>query len=292
MSATAATEKKFAYFPGCSQEGSSAEYNESTRAVFGRFGITFEEIPDWNCCGSSSAHNINHDMALALSLRNLALAEPKGLDVVTPCASCYNRLKVAETSVAEDPLLRTRLGNIIEMDFHNGIRTLNTLDLIEDHLSPEGVRAKIVRALTGLKVVCYYGCLTVRPPRKLKAGNPDNPTSLDKLMDWLGAEPKFWSYKTDCCGAGHSIARSDIVKKLVGNLHDMAREAGADALVTACPMCFTNFDMRQDAHKGNELPVFFFTELMAIAMGMPEANGWLNKHLTSPLPLLQRLKLI
>jgi heterodisulfide reductase subunit B2 len=292
MTQTADIAKKYAYFPGCSQEGSSAEYNDSTHAVFARFGITFEEIPDWSCCGATSAHNVNHDLSPALSMRNLALAEPLGLDIVTPCASCYNRLKVAETSIRENPELRKKIANIIEKDFNGGVTTLNTLDLVEDHLTPQAVREKVVKKLTGLKVVCYYGCLTARPPEKLKAGNPDNPTSLDNLMEWLGADPRFWTFKTDCCGAGHTIARADIVRTLVGKLHDMAREAGADAIVTACPMCLNNIDMRQDARKGNELPVFFFTELMALAMGMSEANGWFRKRLTSPLPLLQRLNLI
>lgn len=292
MTPTANAEKKYAYFPGCSQEGTSAEYNHSTQAVFERFGVRFEEIPDWNCCGSSSAHNVNHDLALALSLRNLSLAEPQGLDVVTPCASCYNRLKVAETSVAEDPELRKKLGSIIEMDFNGGIKTLNTLDLIEEHLTPAAVAAKITRKLTGLKVVCYYGCLTVRPAKKLKVANPDNPTSMDTLMESLGAESKFWAFKTDCCGAGHTLARADIVVTLVGKLLEMAREAGADAVVTACPMCFNNLDMRRDAGNANGLPVFFFTELLGHAMGMEETKGWFGKHLTSPLPLLQRLNLL
>lgn len=291
MIETTATAKKYAYFPGCSLEGSSAEYDQSVRAVFARFGIEFEEIPGWNCCGSSSAHNVNHELALALSLRNLALAEPQGLDVVAPCASCYNRLKVAETSVAENPELRKKLGNIIEMGFSGEITTLNALDLVEN-LVPETVREKAILKLTGLKVVCYYGCLTVRPPKKLKAANPDNPTSLDNLMELLGSESKFWTYKTDCCGAGHSMARSDIVKTLVGKLHEMAREAGAEAIVTACPMCFTNIDMRQDVAKRIRLPVFYFTELMALAMGMEEVKGWFQKHLTSPFPLLQRLNLL
>jgi heterodisulfide reductase subunit B2 len=291
MIGTSGATKKYAYFPGCSLEGSSAEYDRSVRAVFARFGIEFEDIPGWNCCGSSSAHNVNHELALALSLRNLALAEPKGLDVVAPCASCYNRLKVAETSVAENPELAKKLGGIIEMDFKGGITTLNALDLVSN-LDPETVRGKVVRKLSGLKTVCYYGCLTVRPPKKLNAANPDNPDSLDNIMELLGAESKFWAYKTDCCGAGHTMARADIVKTLVGKLHEMAREAGAEAIVTACPMCFTNIDMRQDFAKEFRMPVFYFTELMALAMGMEEAKGWFQKHLTSPFPLLQRLNLL
>jgi heterodisulfide reductase subunit B len=225
-----------------------------------------------------------------LPLRNLALAEPAGLDVVAPCASCFNRLKAAETTALEDPEAKKRMEDAIGEKFTGAVRTLNILELLVERVGLEAVREKVVRRLEGLKVVCYYGCLLVRPPKLLKVDNPENPTSLDILMETVGAAPVFWTYKTDCCGAGHAMARADIVTTLVGKLHEMALEAGADAIVTACPMCHANVDMRQE--KGSPLPVFFFTELMAIAMGVPEARKWLSKHIISPLPLLTGLNLI
>lgn len=289
MSGTAVGTKKFAYFPGCSLKSSAAEYDHSTRVVFGRLGIELEELDGWTCCGASSAHTISRDLAIALPLRNLALAEPAGLDVMTPCASCFNRLKVAESTVLEDPAAKKRMEEVIERQYNGGVKVISILDLLDEHIGLDTVKKNMVKSLSGLKIVSYYGCLMVRPPKKVKAQDPDNPTSLDDLMGVLGAEPKFWAYKTDCCGAGHAMARSDIVTTLVGKLHDMAREAGADAIVTACSMCHANVDMRQGA---DPLPVFYFTELMALAMGLPEVNGWLSKHLVSPMPLLQKLNLL
>ncbi|MFA6451226.1 MAG: CoB--CoM heterodisulfide reductase iron-sulfur subunit B family protein [bacterium] len=292
MSDSAVSTKKFAYYPGCSLKSSAAEYDHSTRAVFERLGIDLQEVPGWSCCGASSAHTISRDLAVALPLRNLALAEPAGLDIVAPCASCYNRLKVAETTALEDPAAKKFMEEVIERPFNGTIKTLSVLDLLTDHVGLDTVKKSVSRRLTGLKVVSYYGCLLARPPKKLKIDDPDNPTSLDDLMEAIGAEPKFWSYKTECCGAGHAMARSDIVTTLVGKLHEMAREAGAEAIVVACPMCHANVDMRQDVPGSEPLPVFFFTELMALAMGMDVARGWLGKHLVSPMPLLQKLNLI
>jgi heterodisulfide reductase subunit B2 len=287
-----ATIKKYAYFPGCSLKGSAAEYDHSTRAVLGRLGVELEEIPGWNCCGASSAHSISRDLAVALPLRNLALAEAAGMDIVVPCANCYNRLKVAETTVLEDPAEKKKMEALIDRQFGGTVRTLNILEVFENNIGLDMVKKLAARPLAGLKVVSYYGCLMARPPKKLKIDNPDNPTSLDELMGALGAEPKFWAYKTDCCGAGHAMARSDIVTTLVGKLHEMAREAGAEAIVTACPMCHANVDMRQNVAGSEPLPVFFFTELVALAMGMEEARGWLSKHLVSPMPLLTKLNLL
>lgn len=281
---------KFAYFPGCSLTSSAAEYDHSARKVFAHIGVELVELPGWSCCGASSAHNVNHELATALPFRNLAMAEPEGMNLITPCASCYNRLKVAETTALGDPVVKKRMEEIVEKTFKGDITTLSILEVLTEHVGLDKVREKVVKKLSGLKVVCYYGCLMARPPRKLSGHNPDNPTEMDAIVEALGAEAKFWSYKTDCCGAAHAMAREDIVITLVGKLHDMAREAGADAIVTACSMCHANVDMRQE--KGDPLPIFYFSELMALAMGMDEVKGWLEKHIISPLPLLEKLKLI
>ncbi len=284
--------KKFAYYPGCSLKGSAGEFDESVRSVFEELGITLEEIPDWNCCGATSAHNLSRDLALSLSLRNLAIAEPSGLDVVAPCASCYNRLKVAEATVLGDADTKKRIEKIIERKFNGDITTLNGLDLLVDHIGMDKVRSRVTRKLEGLKVVSYYGCLLVRPRKLLGVQEADNPMALDDLMEALGAEPKFWSFKTDCCGAGHALSRTDIVCNLVGNLQKMALEAGAEAIVTACPMCHANLDMRQ-SDSMTRVPVFFFSELMALAMGKDrEAKKWIGKHHVPAVPLFEKLGLL
>jgi len=282
--------RKFSYFPGCSLSSSAAEYHHSSKAVFGALGVELAELPDWTCCGASSAHSLSKELSVALPMRNLTIADGIGLDVVAPCASCFNRLKTAEMSVRRDDALRKRIGEAAGREFQGNVTTLNVLDLLTRQVGLDVVRERVIKKLAGLKIVCYYGCLLVRPPDKIGAANPDNPMELDDLMEALGAEPKFWAFKTDCCGAGHTIARGDIVERMTGRIVDMAREAGADAIVTACTMCHANIEMRQK-DEGGRLPVFYFTELMGLAFGIDAARSWLGKHIISPLPLLRGLGL-
>jgi heterodisulfide reductase subunit B len=135
--------------------------------------------------------------------------------------------------------------------------------------------------------VCYYGCLLTRPPEVTGSAHPENPTDMDDLLRALGAEVVDWSYKTSCCGAAHSLTRQDIVLKLSGDLIGHAREAGADVIAVACPLCHTNLDARQfQMSVGDPMPVLYFTQLMALALGLPDQAA-LNKNLVDPLPLLQ-----
>ena len=146
--------------------------------------------------------------------------------------------------------------------------------------------------LTGLAGVAYYGCLSQRPPKVTDAENPENPTSMDNLLRMIGMEVRPWSYKTDCCGASLTLTRTDLVHRLSGNLFEAAEEAGAECLVTDCPLCQSNLDTRQaeiEARRGKQynLPVFYVTELMALAFGDRRTAGWWKKHFVDPTPLLQ-----
>jgi heterodisulfide reductase subunit B len=144
-----------------------------------------------------------------------------------------------------------------------------------------------------LKLVCYYGCLLTRPPQVTGARHPENPVELDELMAALGAEVHDWSYKTVCCGAAHSLTRPDIVLKLSSSLIEQAHLAGADAIVVACPLCHTNLDARQFQMGLEEpMPVLFFTQLMALALGLPVKEAMLQKNLIDPRPLLQEKGLV
>jgi heterodisulfide reductase subunit B len=139
--------------------------------------------------------------------------------------------------------------------------------------------------LTGLKVVSYYGCLLVRPPHLMEFDNPENPTVMNRILLALGADVKDWSYATDCCGGSASLPRVDIATRLVSGLAQHAREAGAQAIVTACPLCQMNLEMRQPDQP--RVPIFYFTELMGLAFELPGASGWWGKHLIAPAPVLK-----
>ena len=273
---------KVSYYPGCALHGTSLEYDESTKAVSERLGVELCELPDWNCCGASSAHITDESLAFNLTARNLAIAGEQGMDVVIPCAACYSRFKAAEQEAAKGHGAKALTGN-----FH----ILSLLEFLASSELLEKIKVLVKRPLTGLKVVCYYGCLLVRPPRVTGAKNFENPEEMDRLMGMLGAESIPWSYKTDCCGGSLVLTRTDIVLRLTQKLFDKALEAGAEAIVVACPLCQSNLDSRQEdisrqTGKRYELPVLYFTELIGLAMAHRDAGRWFKRHFVNPVKLL------
>lgn len=268
--------KKVSYYPGCSLEGTAKDYSESIHAVCESLGIGLEELADWNCCGATAAHSIDQRASVALPGRNLTIAERLGYDMVVPCPLCFNRLKTAEKEKIPFE------GKIRIWDLANFMSQEDILDLI---------KAKVTRPLTGIKAVCYYGCMSSRPPRITDADNCENPMSMDRILERLGAEVIPWSYKTDCCGASHVIARPDVVYQLVRKLYEKAIAAGANCIVVSCQMCQANLDMYQD-RVGRELktdyylPVLYFTELIGLALGHGDANTWFSRHFVDPTRLL------
>jgi len=279
---------KVSYYPGCALHGTALEYDESIQALSGMLGVELCELPDWNCCGASSAHVTDESLAHGLAARNLAIAEKQGMDLVIPCAACYGRVKAAEKEM---------LSGHGAPAPHRNFRVLNLLEFIVTSGLSEKIRALLKRPLKGLKVVCYYGCLLVRPPKVTGARNFENPEEMDRLMSLLGAETIPWSYKTDCCGGSLVITRTDIVRRLTRKLFDKALQAGAEAIVVACPLCQSNLDSRQEeisleAGEKYDLPVLYFTELIGLAMGHRDAGKWFKRHFVSPAKLLAAKGLI
>ncbi len=283
---------KVSYYPGCSLHGTAREYGESVEAVAQLLGIEFQELDDWTCCGASSAHIANDGLAVALPARNLLIADRAGMDLVVPCAACFQRFKVAEKEL----LARKGIAGIRDK-YEGDFRIKYIVDFFWEDVGEKTLRKKVKKPLSGLTPVCYYGCLTVRPPKITDARNPDNPRAMDKIIESLGADIKDWSYKTDCCGGSLMFTRPDIAKKLTAKLLDMAVEAGADCIVAGCPVCQSNLDSRQkeisvDSGRKYEMPVFYFTELMGLAFGDPSVKKWLSRHMVDPRPLLEEKGLI
>jgi len=280
------------YYPGCSLEGTAREYDESIEAVSKMLGVELQELHDWNCCGASSAHATDDMLAVALSARNLEIADKAGMDLIVPCAACYQRLKVAEKA-----LLAGKAKEGISGKYQGNFHIRYIVDFFWEDAGEKALREKIVKPLHGLNPVCYYGCLTTRPPKVTDAKNPEDPQAMDSLMKSLGANVRNWSYKTDCCGGSLIFTRPDIAKKLTGKLLDMAEEAGADCIVAGCPLCQSNLDTRmkeisKETGKKYSLPVFYFTELMGLAFGNPSAKRWISRHMIDPMPLLKQKGLI
>jgi heterodisulfide reductase subunit B len=225
---------------------------------------------------------------MALAARNLSIAEKSDRELLVPCVACYNRFKAAEKEVKNHPEDLS-----VSSSYQGRVPIHYALDFFCDESNLDAIKKKRVKPLSGLKVACYYGCLTVRPPKLTSIKDYENPQHMDRLMETLGAEPLPWSYKADCCGASLVMTRTDIVRKLSGRILAMAAEAEADCIVTGCSMCQANLDTRQEEIKKEgggkyEIPILYFTELMGLALGHKDIRKWLGRHMTDPVKVLSR----
>ncbi len=272
-------DRAVAYYPGCSLSSTAVEFDRSTRAVCDALDIRIIEPEGWACCGGSVAHRADPEQAFSLPMANLSLIEQSGFSEVTmPCVACFSRHKFAQAdgrgSAAESVQPAVRVSSLLETILH--------------HVGTDQVAARVRRPLTDLRVVCYYGCLLTRPPEVTGAGAPEDPTEMDRIMAALGAQVVDWSYKTSCCGAVHSLIRKEIVLSLGRDLIEHARAVGADAIAVACPLCHANLDARQTQMDiERPMPVLYFTQLMAVALGLPPEAAAFDKNLVDPRPLLK-----
>lgn len=273
---------KLGFYPGCSLEGSSREYGESIRAIAPYIGLELEEVENWNCCGSSSAHALDHTLSLALPARVLAQAEKQGLrEVVVPCAACYNRLASTQHELREDRDTKEAVISAIKMPYAGTTAVHNILDVLEQCLTPQ-VTAKFP-ATFPYKTVCYYGCLLVRPPKVLKSVHHEDPRQMDDLLKKIGATPLDWGLKTECCGAGFTMTRTDIVADLCSKILEDASERKAEAIIVACPMCHSNLDMRRKdteriTGKKFTIPVLYISQAIGLALGLSPKELGLQRH--------------
>lgn len=281
---------EFSYYPGCSLHSTAVEYDSSVRATLAELGVVLHELEDWNCCGASSAHATNRLLSLSLPARNIAIAQRSGLDVVFPCAACYNRHKTADHEMREYSERRAEIESVVGFEYEGVVDIRPVLDVVGNLVGIDKLKASVSRPLTGLRVVSYYGCLLVRPPEVTRFDHPEHPTLMDRILEAIGAEVRRWAYSTDCCGGGLALTKPDLAARMVRRLVERAREAGADAIVTSCPLCQLNLEMRQDRRVA-ETPIFYFTELIGTAMGLPQIDSWWGKHLVDPTPLLATVDL-
>ncbi len=284
------TAMKYTYYPGCTSQTTAVEFGLSTDAVCDALGIELAELEDWNCCGASSAHSLNHELSLALPGRNVALAQEAGRDMVIPCPACYQHSLMADNRFREDAAWRQKMEGLLDFQYRGEGRPRHLLEVMATDLPSDVLAAKVIRPLTGLKVACYYGCVLVRPPELTGWDDPEYPMTMDRLMAAIGAEPVDWSYKVDCCGASMTLSLSDVVVELSTKIVEGALEAGADCIVSACGMCQINLDTRQVASR--PVPILYFTELMGVALGLPEVDKWLRKHTVDPRPVLKSYGLL
>jgi len=268
---------KLSYYPGCSLQGTALDYDRSVRDVCRALDIELIDIPDWNCCGASSAHMTSHEVGVRLPMRNLLLNRDSNLDILVPCAACYQRLRAADLELRNNP----QFWDVASYD--SSFRILHISSFLADEEIIAKLAENILRPLDTMAVACYYGCLSLRHPKITGAVNFEMPTTLETIVKALGAVPVKWSHRTECCSGSLTMARPDIARKLVGDIHAAAKRGGAEAFVTDCPMCQANVESRQlDTAGSDSLPVFFATELIAAALSGTYPQKQQKVHLVQP----------
>ena len=281
------------YYPGCSLHATGIEFNMSTKAIAEKLNLNLVEPEGWVCCGTSPAHNTNYYRSIKLPMQTLAIARELGHSYMTmPCAACFSRFRIAMHEVQNDPDLRQEIAEDIGYEFSGGIKVDNLLDTVTDRVGYKAAAKPVVKPLHGLKVASYYGCLLTRPPDVTKAEHPEYPMNMDHLMEALGAEAVDWSYKTDCCGGSLSLSTLEIALDLSQKILKNAIEVGADVIVTACPLCHANLDLRQkqinDQFGGQfDIPIVYFTQLMGVAYGLDAKKLGMDKHFSDAIGLLK-----
>jgi heterodisulfide reductase subunit B len=285
---------RVSYYPGCSLESTGKGYDRSARAVCAALGVDLQEVRDWVCCGSSSALKTSRLLSTALSGANLAVLEAADPpDVVAPCPFCFRRLAGAQDELNGDAELKAAVEDVISAKLSGALRIHNLVDFLRHEVGLAAIAARLERPLAGLKVVPYYGCSTAKPRQVTGCANPEDPASLDEILGALGAEVLAWDFKTECCGAGLSLSRTEVVVELSGRLVREAAFRGADVIAVACPLCQANLDMRQGPSRGADgagggVPAVYFTQLMGLAFGLGAGALGLDHHLVDPRPALER----
>ena len=279
------------YFPGCSMATSAGEVSASLMRSCQLAGIELVEVPDWNCCGSSSGHAVDPDLGLSLCARILCRA-PHGKPLMVMCPACYKNLAAALLTLKRDPGLRqreeARWG--VAMDPKLEVVTFLELLLHVSRLAQMGAvnLPSLKGRLEGIKVAPYYGCMSMLPP-KLRSAD-FRPTLMGRSLAGLGAEVKRWTYPHRCCGTFLTVARPEVTTPLVDQIMTAAEDSGADCLVTACAMCQLNLEVRCSLKA--PLPTLHFSEVLALAMGAQDYQGWFKRHLVDPRPMLKERGLI
>ncbi len=282
-----------AYYPGCSGLGTSKEYDSSTRAVCAAAGLSLVDIPDWSCCGSTPAHTTDHVLSAALSARNLHLVSGMGMQkAVTPCPSCLTNLRTANHRM-EKPEFAQKVNALLDAPYRGDVAAVSVLQALVEDIGLDSLAASVRTPLKGLKVACYYGCIMNRPPELMAFDDCENPMAMDNVLAAMGAEIVPFPLKVECCGASFGLPLSDIVPRLSGKLLDCARSVGADMVAVACPLCQMNLDLRQGQinralGERFRMPVVYFTQLMGVAMDLPEAEIGFDKLRVDPRPALNR----
>jgi len=286
---------KYAYYPGCSAHSTARDMHESALAVAGVLGIDLVEPAGWTCCGATAAHQTDRVLAASLPAASLLKVRDMGLDMVVNCAACYNRMKVTNHEVSTDPAMRKKVSDALGKDYDGSVKVRHIVEVLLEDVGLDVIKGAFKRSLNGLQGACYYGCLLVRPHEVTNFDDPENPTSLDRLVTAMGGVSLDWPHKVECCGGGLSMSRTDVVVSLTDSIVGMAKAAGARCIAVSCPMCQINLDMRQqDIEKQtgtrHDMPILYITQLLGLCLGISPNKLGLNKLMVSPASVIEKIE--
>ncbi len=286
---------KYIYYPGCSLEGTAAEYNASTLATMKALGAELTELEDWTCCGASAADATSYLLSMVLAARNLALAEGMDgeADIMVPCSACYLNLRKVEDHVQQDAGLSDKINEALKEEglaYRGGIKVRHFLDVVVNDFDPEAIGRMVKNRLEGQRIAIYYGCQALRPYATYD--DPEQPRSLEPLIQALGAEVHPWTAGAKCCGAALMTTKKDAAMELTGGILKAAK--GADCIVTLCPMCEMNLEAFQKPvskalEEDLEIPVLYLPQLLGAALGLSGEDLKLNLNLALPDSFKERL---
>jgi heterodisulfide reductase subunit B len=286
----------YSYFPGCSLTSTAIEYDTSFRLVSKTFDLELQVLEDWNCCGASPApHHWGGDLGVFLPARNLHIAGKTHASMVAPCAGCYTRHKYAQHELSQNERLRQTVEKALDEPVNYTTRVLNVIEFFNETISAEAMSDSAGGRLSGVNLATYYGCVLTRPAKILEFDDPKNPVSMEKLLLAGGASIPPFAFKTDCCGAYMSLVDKSVLMKASRRIIENAIECGADAIVTACPLCHQNLDLRQRQINdlfgtSFEIPVLYFSQALGLGLGMTPEELGIDAHAVPVKSLMQKIQ--
>lgn len=291
---------KISYYPGCTLKSNAKNFEDSALAAMQALGVEMQELPRWNCCGtvfSLASDDLMHHLA---PIRILLRAKEQGnTDLVTLCSMCYHTLRLSNTRVQENPGDLEKLNNMMYKEnttYDGGVSVHHLLKLLKDKVGFRKVKENVKVDLGGLRVAPYYGCLLLRPQEISIDPSMENPTIMSEFIEACGAVPVEFSHQTECCGAYLTVNEKELVGERSYEILSSAQRAGADLVLTSCPLCQFNLDNRQQEVKASHLgfgtiPILYFTQLLALSMGFDESVVRFDLNWVDPRPVLEGRKI-
>ncbi|TLY41036.1 MAG: heterodisulfide reductase subunit B [Nitrospirae bacterium] len=278
---------KYALYPGCAAKGATPELYQSTMAIIGRLGIEVVELTAASCCGAGVVAEADPDVALALNARTFAQAEQLGLDVMTICGTCQGVMGAANKRLKTEPGLRERINRVLEpagMTYRGTVQVKHLLWIVVREVGLQRLGEQVRVSMEDFRIAPFYGCYILRPSWDLGFDDPENPTSLEKVIRAVGGEPVAYAGRTKCCGFPIILEKEAIAVAMAGTNMKEAKDGGADFMVTPCPLCHMSLDIYQDragkaVNTQLNLPILHLPQLLGLAMGIPPKDLGVSRHL-------------